>query len=179
MALTYIDTNLCDGLCFGGCIQVKTDDNIRVPVNRAEQNRKNKISLSLNRFVDWLDHFGESSQDQYDFWATGYGQWAKSLYYRIPWIGTIAVAPFVFLDAFLPASRRWFWPRTRFPIADAHFAMGFANLYRGTGEDRFYHKALHFLNELKNSRCPAYRDLCWGYPFDWVGNSGMVRSLHH
>ena len=46
----------------------------------------------------------------------------------------------------------------RFPIADAHYAMGFAFLYEATGEPAYLEKAVHFLEELKDitlSRLPG------------------------
>ena len=156
---------------------ITTKYNIIGPNNRTEKHIKDKIFLSIDRFVSWLERFGEVSQDQYDFWATSSGQQAKSLYYRIPWLGSIAVAPFVFLDAFLPAARRWFWERQRFPIADAHFAMGFAFLYTVTGQTKYYQKAVHFLNVLKATRCPGYENYGWGYPFDWMTKTGLYKRF--
>ena len=39
----------------------------------------------------------------------------------------LAVSPIIFCEAFLPSTRRLFFIRQRFPIADAHYAMGFAS----------------------------------------------------
>ena len=47
-------------------------------------------------------------------------------------LGTLAVAPMIFCEAFLPSARRLFHEPMRFPIADAHYAMGFAYLYQAT-----------------------------------------------
>src|SRR5439155_3413765 len=74
----------------------------------------------------------------------------------------------------VPAARRLFHQPTRFPIADAHYAMGFAFLYEATGEPAHLQKATHFLDALKQSRSRAYRDHAWGYPFDWVTSSGTI-----
>src|SRR5947209_10881210 len=70
-----------------------------------------EVRLAVQRMICWLDNFGESSQDLYDFYATQYGQVAKRIYYRRPSVGTLCVAPLVFMEAFLPAARRLFWPR--------------------------------------------------------------------
>ena len=40
----------------------------------------------------------------------------------------------IFCEAFVPSARRLFWKPQRFPIADAHYAMGFAFLARMYGE---------------------------------------------
>lgn len=137
---------------------------------------KNELPIAIyplvKRFLAWLEKYGEISQDQYDFWAFPFGQFAKSVYYRNPWLGIFLVGPFLFLDSFFPGTRRWFWKPQRFPIADAHFAMGFAYLYRATGEERYYRRAVHFLEVLKQTRCSGYQHYCWGYPFDWMTKGG-------
>jgi hypothetical protein len=131
----------------------------------------------LSNFVSWLDYYGELSQDQYDFWANPIGGKAKSLYYKHRW-GVLAVAPFVFLDTFLPGTRAWFRKKTRFPIADAHYAMGFFNLYRATGVREHLQRGFAFLESLERTRCPGWNNYCWGYPFNWVtiGNETIAEQ---
>ena len=129
---------------------------------------------SILRFIRWLDSYGETSNDYQDFFASPIGGKAKALYYRRPALGTLAVAPMVLCEALFPSSRKWFWRRQRFPIADSHFAMGFAYLFRISGERTHYERALHFLDVLEKSRCPGYDRFCWGYPFDWETRNGTV-----
>ena len=64
----------------------------------------------------------------------------------------------------------------RFPIADAHYAMGFAFLYEATGDFSQLENAVHFLTELKKSRCRQFKEYCWGYPFDWVWRGGTDQA---
>jgi len=132
------------------------------------------IRTVLSRFIDWLDCFGETSYDHQSFFAGPVGARAKSLYYRKRSLGTLAVAPMILCEAFAPAARRFFGDKQRFPIADAHYAMGFALLARLTGDSRYYDRAVHFLGVLEQTRCPGYREFCWGYPFDWVTRSGVM-----
>src|SRR5579864_5832726 len=87
-----------------------------------------RIRSALGRFTNWLDRYGETSYDHQSFFASNFGRSAKALYYRKPLLGTLAVAPIVFCEAFVPSARRFFWKPQRFPIADAHYAMGFAFL---------------------------------------------------
>ena len=47
-------------------------------------------------------------------------------------------------------------------------------LYRETGIEAFYQKAVDFLRILIETRSPRYRDFCWGYPFDWVTQKGTI-----
>ena len=63
----------------------------------------------------------------------------------------------------------------RFPIADAHYAMGFAFLYEATGDSSQLENAIHFLTELEKSRCGQFKEYCWGYPFDWVWHGGTIK----
>jgi hypothetical protein len=134
-----------------------------------------KISRILTNFSKWLDAFGETSWDHQSFFAGPVGGRAKSLYYRNRFLGPAAVAPMIFCEAFLPSARRLFHHPLRFPIADAHYAMGFAFLYEATGEFSYLAKAVHFLTELKKSRCRQFKEYCWGYPFDWVWRGGTAK----
>ena len=134
------------------------------------------ISTRVSRFIDWLVHYGETSYDHQSFFAGPIGGRAKSLYYRSPVLGVMAVAPMILCEAFFPATRQLFWHRQRFPIADAHYAMGFASLARLTGESKYYDQAVHFLTVLEGTRCPGYREFCWGYPFDWVTRTGVMAA---
>ncbi len=136
---------------------------------------EDRISDVLTDFTEWLRVFGETSWDYQSFFAGRVGGQAKSLYYRHRLIGTAAVAPMIFCEAFLPAARRLFHHPLRFPIADAHYAMGFAFLYEATGDFSQLENAVHFLTELKKSRCQDFKEYCWGYPFDWVWRGGVIK----
>jgi hypothetical protein len=134
------------------------------------------LRQSILRFVAWLDHYGETSYDFQTFYASPVGQRAKALYYRHRLLGTIAVAPIIFCEAFVPSARRLFWKPQRFPIADAHFAMGFATLSQILGEKKYHERAVHFLEVLEATRCAAQKHHAWGYPFDWVGIGGTIKA---
>jgi hypothetical protein len=135
-----------------------------------------KVSVTLTNFTGWLEKYGEVSWDHQSFFAGPVGRRAKALYYKNKLLGTAAVAPMIFFEAFLPAARRLFHHPIRLPIADAHFAMGFAFLNEATGEKKYLEKAEHFLAALEETRCPNYREFCWGYPFDWVTRNGVIAA---
>ena len=90
---------------------------------------------AISKFTEWFDHYGETSYDFQSYYASRLGQTAKTLYYKKPLLGIFAVSPMVFSEAFMPSARRIFWKRQRFPIADAHYAMGFALLAKFTKKD--------------------------------------------
>jgi hypothetical protein len=137
--------------------------------------RSDHVAKALAKFSGWLDTYGETSWDYQSFFAGPVGGRAKALYYRHKLIGTAAVAPMIFCEAFVPPARRLFHHPIRFPIADAHYAMGFAFLYEATGDFSQLENAVHFLTELKKSRCRQFKEYCWGYPFDWVWRGGTIK----
>jgi hypothetical protein len=130
---------------------------------------------AVRSFVCWLDAFGEQSQDPYDFWAS-VGARAKTLYYRRRLLGKVAAAPFVLLDLVAPRTRALVRRRDRFPIADAHYAMGFFALARAEDDPRHIRRGRAFLDALERSRSPLFEDPSWGYPFDWPTRYGVYRA---
>jgi hypothetical protein len=133
------------------------------------------VAAVLANFTLWLDDFGETSRDHQTFFAGPLGGSAKAFYYRHPKLGIAAVAPMIFCEAFIPSARSLFHLPVRFPIADAHYAMGFAFLYEATVDSRFLQTATHFLNKLEETRCLDFKEYCWGYPFDWVTRNGTMK----
>jgi hypothetical protein len=144
--------------------------------SEADRELSDKVATVLSQFTQWLDRYGETSWDHQSFFAGPVGGRAKALYYRHRTIGTAAVAPIILCEAFLPSARRIFHHRIRFPIADAHYAMGFLFLYQATGKPSYLERAVEFLEQLKKSRCPGFEEYCWGYPFDWVTGGGLIRK---
>jgi hypothetical protein len=134
------------------------------------------VAHVLSDFTQWLAHYGELSRDHQTFFAGTTGRVAKRLYYNHKLLGTAAVAPMIFLEAFVPSARRFFHHPTRFPIADAHYAMGFSFLYQTTGDPSQLENAIHFLTELQKSCCHQFKEYCWGYPFDWVTRNGVLKK---
>ena len=149
-------------------------DNPMIPPTGIAYSLNTEVSRVLGAFTHWLDGYGETSWDHQSYFAGKYGNWAKGLYYRSKLPGTLAVAPMIFSEAFLPSARQMFHERIRFPIADAHYAMGYAFLLQATGELAHLERAIHFLEELKKSRSPDFKEFCWGYPFDWVTRNGVM-----
>jgi hypothetical protein len=132
------------------------------------------LRASVAAFTKWLDAFGEDSYDHQTFFAGPVGGAAKRLYYRHKAIGTLAVVPIIACEAFTPSARRLFWKRQRFPIADAHYASGFAFLACMGNRDAHLRRAIHFLEVLMATRCQRFSHYAWGYPFDWATLRGTI-----
>jgi hypothetical protein len=135
-----------------------------------------QVQKAVLNYIKWLSGYGETSHDFQSYYMSSLGKWAKTLYYEHRLPGTIAVLPMVFSEALAPSARALFAKRHRFPIADAHFAMGFALLGRALNDSALYRRAEHFLAVLEETRCPAYAEHCWGYPFDWVTVRGTISA---
>lgn len=133
-----------------------------------------RVTSALAAFEGWLDRYGETSYDFQTFYAGPVGQWAKGFYYKNKKLGTLAVAPIIFCEAFAPSARRFFFIPQRFPIADAHYAMGYARMFRATGDPQYHQRAVHFLGVLLTTACQGRSGLGWGYPFDWVTIDGII-----
>lgn len=127
-------------------------------------------------FSSWLERFGPVSQDHYDFWAWEPGRRAKAAYYRHGGAAAALVAPFALADALIPRVRRLARRRTRFPIADAHYAMGYFLWAEASGDGSAIEAGQRFLDALEQTRCLGYDDYCWGYPFDWETCFGTFRA---
>jgi len=145
----------------------------QTPVHRNSLTKDDTLKTVL-RFTEWLDIYGEVSYDFQSFFAGDLTRAAKALYYKKPLVGTIAVSPMVFCEAFIPSARRLFWKPQRFPIADAHYAMGFGMLAKYFQQEEHYKRAVHFLEVLIETRCPGYENYCWGYPFNWETVRGTI-----
>lgn len=144
-------------------------DQGKLPVDR--------VLATVRRFTEWLDGYGEVSYDFQSFFSSDLGRAAKALYYKKPFWGTLAVSPMVFCEAFVPSARRLFWKPQRFPIADAHYAMGFGLLAKAFKQEKYHQRAVHFLEVLQETRCPGYENYCWGYPFNWETLQGTIREF--
>jgi hypothetical protein len=134
------------------------------------------LRAAILGFVGWLGRYGETSYDHQSFFASDLGRKAKALYYRKPLLGTMAVSPLIVCEAFFPSSRSLFWKRQRFPIADAHYAMGFAFLAKALNSQVYYDRAVHFLGVLRETRTAGFKHHAWGYPFDWETQSGTIAA---
>jgi len=134
------------------------------------------VKESLDSFLIWLSRNGYQSYDPHDLWSTPYGKFAKRAYYKNNVYGAALVAPVFLLDFFLPKSRSLFVRKKRFPIADAHFIMGFLNLCVFTGNNEYLKKAVSLSGELLKQSVPGYSGYCWGYPFDWQTNRGLWKK---
>ena len=157
-------------------LEVKSDPRFSATACKTSSLPMEKILQAVLQFTEWLDQYGETSYDFQSYYANEFGRNAKALYYKVPLLGIFAVSPMVFSEAFVPSARRMFWKRQRFPIGDAHYAMGFAFLAKLMKQEHYYAKAVHFLEVLKDTRSIGHSHYCWGYPFNWETLRGTIKE---
>ena len=127
-----------------------------------------KIENSLRQFLRWLESHGFTSYDQFDFWASKVGIFSKKLFYKRKILALPLALKLQVLESFFPRSRIFFARKKRFAIGDAHFALGFMNLYRCYREEKYLAEARHLLEEILSYRTETAPGLGWGYPYTWV-----------
>ena len=131
---------------------------------------------AVEKFINWLKSNGYYSYDQYDFWSTGYGIKSKAIYYKNKIAGIPFVAPIFLAEIFYPKIRKSLVERKRFPIADAHFILGFLNLFEVTSDAKYLDEAKKVATDLLKTSVPGFSGYCWGYPFDWMTTRGLWTS---
>jgi hypothetical protein len=133
-----------------------------------EKQNKNKIRKSIFKFLDWLKSYGFVSYDQFDFWGSKIGIFGKLTFLKNKILGTPIVIPLQILESFLPHARFLFARKKRFAIGDAHFALGFINLFRYFGDPEYLDIAKNILSPILASATETESGIGWGYPYIWV-----------
>jgi hypothetical protein len=137
---------------------------------------KSVILNSIEKFLAWKNAYGYYSYDQYDFWSSKYGIWSKALYYKKKAIGALFVVPIFITEIFFPSLRKLVASKKRIPIGDAHFLLGYLNLYKYTSNEDYLEEAKTIGEELLKSSVPGFSGNCWGYPFNWMTTRGLWNS---
>ncbi len=152
-----------------------------------------RASRALTAFTKWLNTYGETSWDHQSFFAGSLGGPAKSLYYRNKGIGTVAVAPMIFCEAFLPSALKeyaWGYPfdwvtrngtikaGTPLITTTPYVYEAFLQLYqleeREEWKEILQSIAQHACNDIKEFRTSDRAGCCSYSPFDDVG--GVVNA---
>ena len=133
------------------------------------------LFASIGKFSNWLEKVGYETHDPYDIWGTSYGKSARRLYYSKNPVGFALVAPLLFLEIVAPRVIRSVVPKSRYATADAQLVGAFLNLHACTGNASYLDQAQSLARDLLRTAVPGFRGLCWGYPFDWQYNSGLLK----
>jgi uncharacterized protein YyaL (SSP411 family) len=107
-----------------------------------------------------------------DFWSSTPGVLTRRLFYKSKFLGAPFAGFALLQETFFPSLLKLYGQPQREAIADAHYAVGFLNLYKLHEEEQFLNRAEEFLDALKSSRCEDYKNCCWGYAFGWENPAG-------
>jgi len=136
---------------------------------------------AIDRFSTWLETSGYAGYDPYDTWGTGYGKFARLLYYKKHPLGTLMTAPLILMEILFPSLRKFLVSKDRYATANAQLALAFLNLHaanRNQGNGRcpafWLDKARGLADDLLTQSVPGYHGLGWGYPFDWQHANGLM-----
>ena len=102
-----------------------------------------------------------------DYWSSPTGILAKKLYYKNKIIGAPLALWGLILENFLPGVQKLYSSPHREVIGDAHFSLGYMNLYELSGNESYLNESERFLEEMLKYSSPGYSGLCWGYNFGW------------
>jgi len=127
-----------------------------------------KVEHSVQRFLGWFENHGFNSYDQFDFWCSKLGVFSKKLFLKNKWAAAPLVLGLQSLESFFPRTRALFAQKRRFAIGDAHFALGYMNLYRRFNDEKYLSSAQNLLEEILSYRTETGSGIGWGYPYTWV-----------
>ena len=140
---------------------------------RTSEELEKKVCIALSRFEAWLADNGCESFDQYDFWASKIGVTGKKAFLKNKFVGGPIVIILQALESFFPSVRNIFAKRRRFAIGDAHFALGFVNLFRYYRDKRYLDHARNITDQLIVSAEPTESGIGWGYPYVWATENAV------
>lgn len=136
--------------------------------NMLKMANKSILEDSIIKFLGWLKEHGFESYDQFDFWGSKIGIRGKKIFLKNKIIGAPIVILLQILESFSPYTRSFFAKKRRFAIGDAHFALGFINLYRYYHDKKYLEIARNILDEILLSATKTDSGIGWGYPYVWV-----------
>lgn len=131
------------------------------------------IEKSNLHFMDWLHDYGFNSYDQFDYWGSKIGVKGKEIFLKNKFLGAPIVIPLQILESFFPRTRSVFAKKKRFAIGDAHFVLGFINLYKYYHDEKYLKIARDIQNEILLSASETDSGIGWGYPYVWVSETAV------
>ena len=124
--------------------------------------------------MQWIEQTNIKSYDWWDLWATSFGGWAKSFYFKNKILGIFVVGPILLFDLVYPNFRKFFAKERAFPICHAQIGMGYLNLFEMTQQEEYFIKAEALVDQLIAMASPQIRGLGWGMKHNWMTVGGLI-----
>ncbi|MCD4801335.1 MAG: hypothetical protein K8R16_00185 [Anaerolineales bacterium] len=136
----------------------------------SQENAHDLVMESLMRLDSWIERNGWEGHDPYDIKGT-------KLFLSMGKIKYLGFAANIVTDRFPGASRKVFGVKKEINAkAMGLFASGYLNLYKCTGDKKYFEKAQYCLDWLEKNLSKGYSGYCWGYPFDWQSRIFIPRG---
>ena len=134
-----------------------------------------------NQITTLLEHVQREefkSYDYYDLWATELGQRAKQWSYRTEPAGHLFFSlPLLVCEIWLPFLRKPLGIKKRiYPISVAHHGLACLELYKYSRDEDWLQNAKNDAELLIRLAISGAKGLCWGFPFVWSTNMGIIPS---
>lgn len=147
-------------------------------MNSASKISSTQLQNHLDALLTHVSDNGFKSYDYYDWWATELGQHAKQWAYRTEPIGHLFFTlPLLACECWLPFLRRPLGIKKRIaPISVAQHGLACLELYKHTHQAGWLQVAKDDAELLASLANPDAKGLCWGFPFVWSTNVGVIQS---
>jgi len=112
------------------------------------------------------------------YWATCTGVKSKQLAYQTEPFGHIFFSiPILACELWFPFLRKTFGiKKTEAPIVIAHHSLACLEMLKQTGNEQWLELARRDAERLVSLSVPDAKGLCWGFPFIWSINCGVIAA---
>jgi len=139
------------------------------------ENIERTLQDTVITLIDYIRRSDFRSYDYVDWWATNWGQQTKQLIYRTEPIGLVFSLPVQALEWWFPFLRRPLGIQKRVaPIVVAQHGLACLELFQKTCDEAWLQAARADATRLVSLAVPGAKGMCWGFPFPWSNNSGIV-----
>jgi len=131
-------------------------------------NKSDIIKTAFIQIENWLEHHGEAGYDPYDIKGHHFILKTIRLGQKNKFMEILREVIFEFFNMFPIFSRRLFGIQAQIN-AKAMALLGLADLllYKKTKQKKYLDKVNYYSDWLLKNPSPGFKNLCWGYPFDW------------
>lgn len=140
---------------------------------------KNNLSFSkvdveeaILKFLRWLENYGDHSYDKDDLLDTKYGVLVKKFFYKNKYLLAPFAASLLITETFFPEILSVLCDKRKEAIAEAHYSLGYMNLYKLTSDRKYLLSSEVHLKYLKENAIKGYSGYCWGYSKGWQTQKG-------
>jgi len=139
---------------------------------------KKLLEQQINVLLKTIEDSDFNSYDYMDYWTTCTGVKSKQLAYQTEPYGHIIFSiPILICELWFPFLRKPFGiKKTKAPIVIAHHGLACLEMLKKTKKEQWLELAKRDAERLVSLSVPDAKGLCWGFPFTWSSNSGVIAA---